>query len=737
MNSRSLLAHGAPRPTWARAQGRRSTVQAPARPREWRLMAEGDAAGARTGLLPGTELQGDGPAVTLTDMLQESSGDSRPRFVSPIADVPGRDPSALPLMVYLPGIDGTGLAAARQFPRLMEKFDLRAMTIPPQNRSGFRELVRTVIRYIEAECAGADIHRPVYILGESFGGLLGAAVAEALPDLVHRVVMVNPATSFSRTNWQTVGPLLGAVPDQAYAALPFALSPVLGNPLQMAAAGAGIELPATLQDALGRRPNGLDNMSPPELAQRFVAAIVDLLPTLGSLSEILPRGTLLHKLKLLGQGCEYMEANNDARLKRVRQRVLVVTGANDLLLPSDEEGERLARLMPCARSVLLEGRSHALLQESGICLTSILVEQDFYITRRRFTSPAGNKPRPSNPKPGTVAPLEIPTKGDVVADCKELNIELLQRVCSPIFLSTAEDGTVGFGLDRVPDQGPILLVGNHQLFAPDLGVIIQAFAIERGILPRGLAHPVIFSNPGSSYLSDDGETDDDDAWFKSRFGQAPARSPGGGAGGLGALFSRYGAVPVSPTNLFKLMKAKEVGLLFPGGVREAYKRRGEKYQLFWPERAEFVRMCARHGATIVPFSAIGAEDSVDIFLDSSELLDSPLFGNSVRQGLDDIPRARRGVSANDYDEGDFVPPIPTPRVPSRFYFKFHRPIKMKPSDLDDKEYTQQVYSTVKAEVADGISYLLQRREDDPYRDTVRRLVYETRTGKQAPTFTLD
>lgn len=52
------------------------------------------------------------------------------------------------------------------------------------------------------------------------------------------------------------------------------------------------------------------------------------------------------------------------------------------------------------------------------------------------------------------------------------------------------------------------------------------------------------------------------------------------------------------------MKNRESVLLFPGGVREAYKRKNEEYQLFWPESAEFVRMASRHGATIVPFAGL-------------------------------------------------------------------------------------------------------------------------------------
>lgn len=54
--------------------------------------------------------------------------------------------------------------------------------------------------------------RPVYLLGESFGGLLAAAVAAERPDLVDRIVLVNPATSFPRSVWPTLGPLLPSVP---------------------------------------------------------------------------------------------------------------------------------------------------------------------------------------------------------------------------------------------------------------------------------------------------------------------------------------------------------------------------------------------------------------------------------------------------------------------------------------------------------------------------------------------
>lgn len=54
--------------------------------------------------------------------------------------------------------------------------------------------------------------RPVYLLGESFGAVIALAVAHERPDLADRLILVNPATSFPRSVWPTLGPLLPSVP---------------------------------------------------------------------------------------------------------------------------------------------------------------------------------------------------------------------------------------------------------------------------------------------------------------------------------------------------------------------------------------------------------------------------------------------------------------------------------------------------------------------------------------------
>jgi hypothetical protein len=168
-------------------------------------------------------------------------------------------------------------------------------------------------------------------------------------------------------------------------------------------------------------------------------------------------------------------------------------------------------------------------------------------------------------------------------------------------------------------------------------LMVSQFLSERGTLLRGMAHPAVFqarqgaaARPlparflrASSYKGRAAAADSNPspptnhpqtAVNRARpqgmgggDGAGPTggpAAPGGGAGGagFGSFLATYGAVPVSAKGMFTLLASGESVLLYPGGVREAYKGRDEAYTLFWPERQEFVRMASRFGATIVPFS---------------------------------------------------------------------------------------------------------------------------------------
>ena len=95
----------------------------------------------------------------------------------PIDDAPTSD-SPRPLLLVLPGLDGSGITAWTQFPELSLDYDIKCLGIPADDRSTYNELVQTVTA--EVQRADAD-GREVLLLGESMGS--GIAL-----DLLRRVI---------------------------------------------------------------------------------------------------------------------------------------------------------------------------------------------------------------------------------------------------------------------------------------------------------------------------------------------------------------------------------------------------------------------------------------------------------------------------------------------------------------------------------------------------------------------
>ncbi|KAI3761879.1 hypothetical protein L1987_52301 [Smallanthus sonchifolius] len=167
------------------------------------------------------------------------------------------------------------------------------------------------------------------------------------------------------------------------------------------------------------------------------------------------------------------------------------------------------------------------------------------------------------------------------------SVRFVEAAFSPVMLSTLENGKIVKGLSGIPSEGPVLFVGYHMMLGLELAPLIARIYAERGILVRGVAHPMMFNKLKQGRLPDMSSYD---------------------------THRLMGAVPVSPTNLFKLLKSKPHILLYPGGMREALHRKGEEYKLFWPERSEFVRMAARFGAKLLPFGVVGEDDIGEVSL---------------------------------------------------------------------------------------------------------------------------
>jgi len=122
------------------------------------------------------------------------------------------------------------------------------------------------------------------------------------------------------------------------------------------------------------------------------------------------------------------------------------------------------------------------------------------------------------------------------------------------------------------------------------------------------------------------------------------------------------------------MRQRENVLVFPGGAREVFKRKGESYRLLWKERYGFVRLAIEHGYTITPYATVGAEESLDVVLDAGDYMRSPVGRYLTSSGI--AERHLRG--------GEELPPLvrglaltPLPR-PEKMYFVVGKPLDMRP-----------------------------------------------------------
>ena len=231
-------------------------------------------------------------------------------------------------------MDGTGLLLGYQISQfnLAETFDIRCLAIPADDLSSWSQLTHSVIRLLGQEI-GLN-RRPVYLCGESFGGCLAMQVALQAPNLVDRMILVNPASCFNQQAWLKWGSYLpGWLPTPIYHVGVMGLLPLLGSLSRMPARESQYLLAA------------MQSVSHPSSTWRL---------------------NLLREFEI-----------NHQQLAQIRHPVLVIASTDDWLLPSVRQSQRLMTFLPNAQRVLLKNSGHACLLETNVNLIKILQEQDF------------------------------------------------------------------------------------------------------------------------------------------------------------------------------------------------------------------------------------------------------------------------------------------------------------------------------------------------------------------------
>jgi 1-acyl-sn-glycerol-3-phosphate acyltransferase len=141
------------------------------------------------------------------------------------------------------------------------------------------------------------------------------------------------------------------------------------------------------------------------------------------------------------------------------------------------------------------------------------------------------------------------------------------------------------GLHRIPEEGPVLLVGNHSggNMTVDTGVFTLAFSTYFGVERHfyQLAHNLVLSMPGLGFLR------------------------------------KYGTVAANPANAAKALESGAALLVYPGGDYEVHRPTWESGRVDFDGRKGFLRLALKHDVPIVPVVSVGGQETA-LFLTRGE-----------------------------------------------------------------------------------------------------------------------
>jgi 1-acyl-sn-glycerol-3-phosphate acyltransferase len=143
------------------------------------------------------------------------------------------------------------------------------------------------------------------------------------------------------------------------------------------------------------------------------------------------------------------------------------------------------------------------------------------------------------------------------------------------------------GLDNIPAEGPVLLVGNHSggNLSPDTTVFTLAFCAYFGVERRffQLAHNLVLSMPALSWLR------------------------------------KFGTVAASHENARKALETGSALLVYPGGDYEVHRPTSQSAVVDFNRRKGFIRLALDADVPIVPVVSIGGQETA-LFLSRGEWL---------------------------------------------------------------------------------------------------------------------
>lgn len=231
------------------------------------------------------------------------------------------------------------------------------------------------------------------------------------------------------------------------------------------------------------------------------------------------------------------------------------------------------------------------------------------------------------------------------------------------------------GFDRVPDNGPLLIVGNHSggQVPPDIPILLSAWWAARGEEDPiyTLMHSIMFTVPA-----------------------------------LGRYMARGGAVEAGPENAEAILNQGGILINFPGGDHDVFRPWSERNTIDFGGHKGFVRLALRTGTPIVPSVSVGAHEALIVLTRGEGLarllrLDK-LFRVSVLPLVIGLPF------------GLMPGGIPTFPLPAKVTVELLDPIDLSerygPEDADDPDVVQACYDEITATMQSALDRLAAERE---------------------------
>lgn len=135
-----------------------------------------------------------------------------------------------------------------------------------------------------------------------------------------------------------------------------------------------------------------------------------------------------------------------------------------------------------------------------------------------------------------------------------------------------------FGLDQIPNRGPVIIACNHSLATYDMILLMAAVFLKSHRQPRALIDRAFYKVPG-----------------------------------LGNMMEHMGCIIGSQENAHQLLSNGNTLYLAPGGMRESLRPSTQRYQIRWNDRKGFARLSIETGTPIMLAACPSADDIFTVY----------------------------------------------------------------------------------------------------------------------------